>query len=556
MSDDKDKKDDIGSLFDPPAAAGVPSPSAPKPSAPLNLGTPSPAAPSAPAPSAAAPAKVTSKKLEAVQWGRVTQVIGPVVDVEFSQELPEINTALALSNSRIDDREDNLICEVAMHLGERTVRAIAMDTTDGLVRGMKVKDTGNPIMMPVGKAVLGRIMNVIGDPVDEQGPIEAKEYWSIHRKAPPFTEQSTKVEPFVTGIKVIDLLAPYRRGGKIGLFGGAGVGKTVLLMELINNVGKKHGGFSVFAGVGERTREGNDLYFEMMESEVIVADWDEETRAVKSIDSEKSKVALVYGQMNEPPGARARVALSGLTQAEYFRDEMGQDVMLFVDNIFRFTQAGSEVSALLGRIPSAVGYQPTLATEMGVLQERITTTTKGSITSVQAIYVPADDLTDPAPATAFAHLDATTVLNRALTEIGIYPAVDPLDSNSTILTPEIVGEEHYQVARTVQETLQKYKELQDIIKILGMDELSEEDKLTVARARKIQTFLSQPFDVAKIFTGADGKQVDLKDTIQSFKEIIEGKHDDVPESFFYMKGGISEVVEAYKKSLAEDAKAS
>jgi F-type H+-transporting ATPase subunit beta len=402
----------------------------------------------------------------------------------------------------------------------------------------------------VGKSTLGRILNVVGKPVDEQGPVGEEERWPIHRKAPAFVDQSTKVEPFVTGIKVIDLLAPYRRGGKIGLFGGAGVGKTVLLMELINNVGKKHGGFSVFGGVGERTREGNDLYFEMIESDVISADWDEETRRVDKIHTDKSKVALVYGQMNEPPGARARVALSALTIAEYFRDTMGQDVMLFIDNIFRFTQAGSEVSALLGRIPSAVGYQPTLATEMGILQERITTTTKGSITSVQAIYVPADDLTDPAPATAFAHLDATTVLSRALTEIGIYPAVDPLDSTSTILTPEVVGEEHYGVARRVQQTLQKYKELQDIIKILGMDELSEEDKLTVARARKIQQFLSQPFHVAEQFTGMEGKFVELEDTVNSFREIIDGKHDDLPEDAFRYVGGISEAVAKAKESAS------
>ncbi len=479
--------------------------------------------------------------------GKITQVIGPVVDVEFTGNLPEIFTALKVTNTRISDRADNLTLEVALHLGERTVRAIAMDTTDGLVRGMEVRDTGKPIQMPVGKGVLGRIMNVIGEPVDEQGPLTTTETRSIHRAAPTFMEQSTKVEVLVTGIKVIDLLAPYRRGGKIGLFGGAGVGKTVLLMELINNVGKKFGGYSVFAGVGERTREGNDLYFEMMESKVIVADWDEHTRKVNSVDTDKSKVALVYGQMNEPPGARARVALSGLTQAEYFRDEMGQDVMLFVDNIFRFTQAGSEVSALLGRIPSAVGYQPTLATEMGALQERITTTNKGSITSVQAIYVPADDLTDPAPATAFAHLDATTVLSRALTEIGIYPAVDPLDSTSTILSAEVVGQEHYDTARKVQQTLQKYKELQDIIKILGMDELSEEDKLIVGRARRVQRFLSQPFDVAKVFTGNDGKLVELADTIQSFREIVEGKHDNLPEEAFYMVGGISEVIAKAKK---------
>jgi F-type H+-transporting ATPase subunit beta len=489
-----------------------------------------------------------------VKIGRITQVIGPVIDVEFEGELPEINNALHVTNPSISDKENNLTAEVAMHLGERSIRAIAMDTTDGLVRGMAVRDTGGPIMMPVGKCVLGRIMNVVGDPVDEQGPIGATEFRPIHRKAPLFVDQSVKVEPFVTGIKVIDLLAPYRRGGKIGLFGGAGVGKTVLLQELINNVGKTHGGYSVFAGVGERTREGNDLYFEMIDSGVIEADVDEATHVVSKVDTEKSKVALVFGQMNEPPGARARVALSALTQAEYFRDEMGQDVMLFVDNIFRFTQAGSEVSALLGRIPSAVGYQPTLSTEMGALQERITTTQNGSVTSVQAIYVPADDLTDPAPATTFAHLDATTVLSRALTEIGIYPAVDPLDSSSTILTPEVVGDRHYNIAREVQRILQKYKELQDIIKILGMDELSEEDKLLVARARKIQKFLSQPFDVAKIFTGADGRQLTREQTIDSFEEIIDGKHDDVPEVCFYMKGAIDEVVAHHKRLLEEAAK--
>jgi F-type H+-transporting ATPase subunit beta len=552
---DDDKPKSSG-LFSPPSSSGG-APKAPSLGSPLGGGSapkvpglgggaPKPSAPAAPSRPVAAARKITIKRK-----GRVAQVIGPVVDVEFDKELPEVNSALLVSNPTIDDKPDNLTLEVSMHLGERTVRAVAMDTTDGLVRGMEVRDTGENIMMPVGKGVLGRIMNVVGAPVDEQGPIQANEYRKIHRKAPAFVDQSVKVEPFVTGIKVIDLLAPYRRGGKIGLFGGAGVGKTVLLMELINNVGKKHGGYSVFAGVGERTREGNDLYFEMIESEVIKADWDEETREVKTIDNEGSKVSLVYGQMNEPPGARARVALSALTQAEYFRDDMGQDVMLFVDNIFRFTQAGSEVSALLGRIPSAVGYQPTLATEMGILQERITTTTKGSITSVQAIYVPADDLTDPAPATAFAHLDATTVLSRALTEIGIYPAVDPLDSTSTILTPEVVGEDHYAVARSVQMTLQKYKELQDIIKILGMDELSEEDKLTVSRARKIQKFLSQPFDVAKVFTGHDGKFVELQDTINSFREIVAGKHDDIPEEAFYMKGGIEEVVE-HAKRLAED----
>jgi ATP synthase F1 beta subunit len=491
--------------------------------------------------------KEGSQQAAAVRTGRVLQVIGPVVDVEFEDHLPETNIALTVTNPGIDEREDNLVLEVAMHLGERTVRTIAMDSTDGLVRGMPVRDTGAAISMPVGKGTLGRIMNVVGDPVDEQGPIEHTERWPIHRKAPAFVDQSTKVEAFVTGIKVVDLLAPYRRGGKIGLFGGAGVGKTVLLMELINNVGKKHGGYSVFGGVGERTREGNDLYFEMIESGVIEAEWDHENREVKKVDTEKSKVALVYGQMNEPPGARARVALSALTIAEYFRDEVGQDVMLFIDNIFRFTQAGSEVSALLGRIPSAVGYQPTLATEMGVLQERITTTNKGSVTSVQAIYVPADDLTDPAPATAFAHLDATTVLSRGLTEIGIYPAVDPLDSTSTILSPEVVGEDHYTVARRVQQILQKYKELQDIIKILGMEELSEEDKITVARARKIQIFLSQPFTVAEQFTGMKGKFVELADTIQSFREIIEGKHDDLPEEAFRFVGGISEAVAKAKE---------
>jgi F-type H+-transporting ATPase subunit beta len=523
----------------PPAARSNTGPTAPvvpsKPAAPkVGLGSGGPAA-----------------GVKAVRTGKVLQVIGPVVDVEFDDELPESNTALTVTNPSLGDKKDNLVLEVALHLGERTVRTIAMDGTDGLVRGMEVKDTGAPISVPVGKSTLGRILNVVGEPVDEQGEVKAEKRWPIHRKAPAFVDQSTKVEPFVTGIKVIDLLAPYRRGGKIGLFGGAGVGKTVLLMELINNVGKKHGGFSVFGGVGERTREGNDLYFEMIESNVIKADWDEEQRIVHKIDSEQSKVALVYGQMNEPPGARARVALSALTIAEYFRDEMGQDVMLFIDNIFRFTQAGSEVSALLGRIPSAVGYQPTLATEMGVLQERITTTSKGSVTSVQAIYVPADDLTDPAPATAFAHLDATTVLNRALTEIGIYPAVDPLDSTSTILSPDVVGENHYRVARRVQETLQKYKELQDIIKILGMEELSEEDKLTVARARKIQIFLSQPFHVAEQFTGMEGKFVELADTISSFEEIINGKHDDIPEEAFRFVGGISEAVEK-AKTLAKD----
>ncbi len=462
--------------------------------------------------------------------GKVTQVLGPVVDVEFPPGgLPEVYTALKLTNPNISAEQNNLTLEVAQHLGENTVRCISMDSTEGLSRGQPVTNTGAAIQAPVGKATLGRILNVTGDPVDEKGPVIAKESWSIHRQPPPFTEQDVRVQMFETGIKVIDLLAPYTRGGKIGLFGGAGVGKTVLLQELIRNVAVERGGFSVFAGVGERTREGNDLYHEMQESNVIKVD-----------NLEESQVVLVYGQMNEPPGARARVALTALTIAEYFRDVEGRDVLLFVDNIFRFTQAGSEVSALLGRIPSAVGYQPTLATEMGGLQERITSTTKGSVTSVQAIYVPADDLTDPAPATTFAHLDATTVLNRAISELGIYPAVDPLDSTSRILSPDVVGAEHYAVARRVQGILQRYKELQDIIAILGMDELSEDDKLTVARARKIQRFLSQPFFVAQIFTGAPGKYVKLQDTIQGFKEIAEGKHDDLPESAFYMVGGIDE----------------
>jgi F-type H+-transporting ATPase subunit beta len=462
--------------------------------------------------------------------GKIVQVIGPVVDVEFpAGQLPKILNALKLTNPSISDKADNLVLEVAQHLGESTVRAIAMDSTDGLMRGMDVKDTGKPIMMPVGAACLGRILNVVGVPVDEAGPVNAEKYLPIHREPPSFIDQSTKVEIFETGIKVIDLLAPYRKGGKIGLFGGAGVGKTVLMMELINNVAKAHGGVSVFAGVGERTREGNDLLLEMSESKL-----DSGAAVI-------TKTALVYGQMNEPPGARARVALSALTIAEYFRDEEGQDVLLFVDNIFRFTQAGSEVSALLGRIPSAVGYQPTLSTEMGALQERITSTTKGSVTSVQAIYVPADDLTDPAPATAFAHLDATTTLSRAISEMGIYPAVDPLDSNSTMLDPQVVGARHYSVARRVQQTLQKYKDLQDIIAILGMDELSEDDKLVVSRARKVQKFLSQPFFVASQFTGLEGKLVSLKDTITGFEEIIEGKLDHVSEQDFYMCGGIDEV---------------
>jgi F-type H+-transporting ATPase subunit beta len=465
--------------------------------------------------------------------GRITQVIGPVVDVEFEAgKLPEIYHALRVSNPAIDEREWNLVLEVAQHLGENTVRAIAMDATDGLVRGQDVLDTGKQIAMPVGPKTLGRIMNVVGEPVDEAGPIGADKEWGIHRPAPEFVDQSTKVEAFETGIKVVDLLAPYARGGKIGLFGGAGVGKTVLIMELINNIAKQHGGYSVFAGVGERTREGNDLWHEMKDSGVL------------------DKAALVYGQMNEPPGARARVALSALTVAEYFRDEEGQDVLLFVDNIFRFTQAGSEVSALLGRIPSAVGYQPTLATEMGELQERITTTSKGSITSVQAIYVPADDLTDPAPATAFAHLDATTVLSRQIAELGIYPAVDPLDSTSRILDPQVVGAEHYKCARDVQFVLQRYKDLQDIIAILGMDELSEDDKLVVSRARKIQRFLSQPFFVAETFTGSPGKYVELKDTIRGFRDLVDGKYDDIPEQAFYLVGTMEEALEKAKQLAA------
>ncbi|MFP2900184.1 MULTISPECIES: F0F1 ATP synthase subunit beta [Corallococcus] len=472
--------------------------------------------------------------------GRITQVLGPVVDVEFPPGgLPEVYAALKLTNPNLGAEKDNLTIEVAQHLGENTVRCIAMDSTEGLGRGMPVSNTGAPIQVPVGKATLGRIMNVTGEPVDEMGPVNATEYWPIHRAPPPFTEQDVRVQMFETGIKVIDLLAPYTRGGKIGLFGGAGVGKTVLLQELIRNVAVERGGFSVFAGVGERTREGNDLYHEMQETKVIQTD-----------NLEKSQAVLVYGQMNEPPGARARVALSALTMAEYFRDVEGRDVLLFVDNIFRFTQAGSEVSALLGRIPSAVGYQPTLATEMGGLQERITSTTKGSITSVQAIYVPADDLTDPAPATAFAHLDATTVLNRSIAELAIFPAVDPLDSTSRILSADVLGAEHYAVARRIQGILQRYKELQDIIAILGMDELSEEDKLSVARARKIQRFLSQPFFVAKVFTGLDGRYVKLQDTIRSFKEIADGKHDDLPESAFYMVGSIEEAQEKARKLAA------
>ena len=468
--------------------------------------------------------------------GKISQVLGAVVDVSFEGELPAIMNAL-----KVDNNGNKLILEVAQHLGENAVRTIAMDSTEGLVRGQTVTDLGAPISMPVGPETLGRIMNVIGDPVDERGPINTTKKYPIHRPAPEFVDQSTETEVLVTGIKVVDLLAPYARGGKIGLFGGAGVGKTVIIMELINNIAKAHGGYSVFAGVGERTREGNDLYHEMIESGII------------DLEGDKSKVALVYGQMNEPPGARLRVALSGLTQAEYFRDEEGQDVLFFIDNIFRFTQAGSEVSALLGRIPSAVGYQPTLATDMGALQERITTTKKGSITSVQAIYVPADDLTDPAPATSFAHLDATTVLNRAISEKGIYPAVDPLDSTSRILDPQVVGDEHYRIAREVQRVLQTYKSLQDIIAILGMDELSEDDKLTVTRARKIEKFLSQPFFVAEVFTATPGKYVELEDTIKSFDGLVKGEYDHLPEAAFYMVGGIEEAIEKAKKLEAEAA---
>jgi len=468
--------------------------------------------------------------------GQIVAVIGAVVDVQFEDGLPEILNALD-----VEGRNPRLVLEVAQHLGENTVRTIAMDGTEGLVRGHKVVDTGFPIRIPVGEETLGRIINVIGDPIDERGPVDTDKRQAIHAEAPEFEEMSVEQEILVTGIKVVDLLAPYAKGGKIGLFGGAGVGKTVLIMELINNVAKAHGGYSVFAGVGERTREGNDLYHEMIEGGVI------------SLKDKSSKVALVYGQMNEPPGARARVALTGLTVAEYFRDQEGQDVLLFIDNIFRFTQAGSEVSALLGRIPSAVGYQPTLATDMGSMQERITTTKKGSITSVQAIYVPADDLTDPAPATTFAHLDATTVLSRAIAELGIYPAVDPLDSTSRIMDPNIIGEEHYKIARGVQKILQDYKSLQDIIAILGMDELSEEDKLTVARARKIQRFLSQPFQVAEVFTGHAGKLVTMEQTIAGFTEILSGKYDHLPEVAFYMVGDISEVVTKAERLAAEAA---
>ncbi|MBO6486865.1 MAG: F0F1 ATP synthase subunit beta [Pelagibacteraceae bacterium] len=468
--------------------------------------------------------------------GKIIQVIGAVIDVQFEDDLPEILTAL-----EVDNGGNKLILEVAQHLGENRVRTIAMDSTEGLKRGDQVKNTGAPISVPVGPETLGRIINVIGQPIDQRGELKTKEKWPIHRDAPKFTDQSTETEILETGIKVIDLLAPYSKGGKIGLFGGAGVGKTVIIMELINNIAKAHGGFSVFAGVGERTREGNDLYHEMIESGVI------------KLEGKGSKAALIYGQMNEPPGARARVGLTGLTVAEYFRDKEGQDVLFFMDNIFRFTQAGSEVSALLGRIPSAVGYQPTLATDMGNLQERITTTSKGSITSVQAIYVPADDLTDPSPATSFSHLDATTVLSRQIAELGIYPAVDPLDSTSRILDPRIVGEEHYRVAREVQKILQTYKSLQDIIAILGMDELSEEDKLTVARARKIQRFLSQPFFVAEVFTGSPGKLVSLDSTIKSFDAICKGEYDHLPEAAFYMVGTIEEVVAKAEKMAKEAA---
>jgi len=499
--------------------------------------------PAAKAPATKAPAKkaATPKTAANTGAGKISQVIGAVVDVTFEGELPAILTAL-----ETDNNGSRLVLEVAQHLGENTVRTIAMDTTDGLTRGQPVASTGAQISVPVGPKTLGRILNVIGEPIDERGPVGSDMFAPIHAEAPAFVDQSTEASILVTGIKVIDLIAPYAKGGKIGLFGGAGVGKTVLIQELINNIAKGHGGVSVFAGVGERTREGNDLYHEFLEAGVIASDKD------GNAISEGSKVALVFGQMNEPPGARARVALSGLTMAEYFRDQEGQDVLFFVDNIFRFTQAGSEVSALLGRIPSAVGYQPTLATDMGALQERITSTNKGSITSVQAIYVPADDLTDPAPAASFAHLDATTTLNRAISELGIYPAVDPLDSTSRVLTPAIVGQEHYETSRRVQETLQKYKSLQDIIAILGMDELSEEDKLTVARARKIQKFLSQPFHVAEVFTGIPGKFVQIEDTVKSFKAVVDGEYDHLPENAFYMVGGIDEAIEKAKK-LAEEA---
>ncbi|KIX14523.1 F0F1 ATP synthase subunit beta [Dethiosulfatarculus sandiegensis] len=469
-----------------------------------------------------------------MQTGKIKQVIGPVVDVEFESDLPPILTALLITNPAINDEEDNLVVEVALHLGDNTVRTIAMDVTEGLQRGLPVKNTGKPIQMPVGDATLGRVLNVVGRPVDGLGPVETDQYYPIHRPAPSLVDQDTTVNVLETGVKVIDLLVPFPRGGKMGMFGGAGVGKTVIMMEMIHNIAMQHGGISVFAGVGERTREGNDLYHEMKDSGVI------------------SKAALIYGQMTEPPGARARVAISALTAAEYYRDEQGQDVLLFVDNIFRFTQAGSEVSALLGRMPSAVGYQPTLGTDLGELQERITSTSKGSITSVQCVYVPADDLTDPAPATTFAHLDGTVVLSRQISELGIYPAVDPLDSQSRILDPNYLTEEHYRTAREVQTILQKYKDLQDIIAILGMDELSDEDKITVARARRIQRFLSQPFHVAEVFTGTPGKYVKLEDTVRSFREIIDGKHDDLPEQAFYMVGSVEEA----RERAEEMAKAS
>ncbi|MBU1276473.1 MAG: F0F1 ATP synthase subunit beta [Proteobacteria bacterium] len=473
--------------------------------------------------------------MDIVNTGKLTQVIGPVVDVEFADgNLPEIFSALLISNPGINDQEDNLVVEVSLHMGDNVVRCIAMDVTEGLTRGLPVKNTGNQIMMPVGDETLGRVLNVVGRPVDGLGPVESKHYYPIHRPAPSLVDQDTTVNVLETGVKVIDLLVPFPRGGKMGMFGGAGVGKTVIMMEMIHNIAMQHGGISVFAGVGERTREGNDLYHEMKDSGVI------------------DKAALIYGQMTEPPGARARVAISALTAAEYYRDEQGQDVLLFIDNIFRFTQAGSEVSALLGRMPSAVGYQPTLGTDLGELQERITSTTKGSITSVQCVYVPADDLTDPAPATTFAHLDGTVVLSRQIAELGIYPAVDPLDSTSRILDANYLGDEHYNTARQVQITLQKYKDLQDIIAILGMDELAEDDKLTVARARRIQRFLSQPFHVAETFTGTPGKYVKLEDTIRGFKEIVEGKHDDLPEQAFYMVGGIEEAQERARQLKGDD----
>ena len=533
-----------------PAAAKAPAkkaaaPKAAAPKAAAAKKAPTKAAAVKAAPAKKAPAKTAAPKApvkaKGVAKGRISQVIGAVVDVSFEGHLPAILSALETENNG-----QRLVLEVAQHLGENTVRTIAMDSTDGLTRGQAVVDTGAQISVPVGPRTLGRILNVVGEPIDDRGPVDTDLRAPIHAEAPLFVDQSTETEILVTGIKVIDLLAPYAKGGKIGLFGGAGVGKTVLIQELINNIAKGHGGTSVFAGVGERTREGNDLYHEFLDAGVIAKDKD------GNPTPDGSKVALVFGQMNEPPGARARVALSGLTIAEYFRDQEGQDVLFFVDNIFRFTQAGSEVSALLGRIPSAVGYQPTLATDMGALQERITSTNKGSITSVQAIYVPADDLTDPAPATSFAHLDATTVLNRAISELGIYPAVDPLDSTSRVLTAAVVGQEHYDTARRVQETLQKYKSLQDIIAILGMDELSEDDKLIVSRARKIQRFLSQPFHVAEVFTGIPGKFVQIEDTVRSFKAVVDGEYDHLPEAAFYMVGGIDEVIEKAAK-LAADA---